>query len=259
MGLGGLIGGALGGMLGGNKKGGSNIINVVDPYKTKISEAMTPFLESRIGKGLPSYEGQLYENLNPNTINNMNSFLSLSPTDWFNKNVQDPTVKNYKENVLPDIQESFAGGLRGSGRYTNELDSMNNLYTNLASQRAQAEIDIPAKQFDMASSYKKLKDLDYLLEYNNWYTSLPETNPILKTALDFLNSDTGLAMGTDSTEGSGGMTDWLQMATGMLGKDGILSGILGKKGGATTGGYTPTQNSNTMYNDIYDMSGSLNY
>lgn len=239
--------------------GSSNVVTLADPYKAKISEKITPFLESRIGKGLPSYKGQLYEELNPNTVNNMNQFLSLNPTDWFNKYVADPSIKDYQENQLPDLRESFAGGLRGSGRYTNELSSMNDFYSDLAQKRGQAELDIPKAQFDMASNYKKLKDLDYLLEYNNWYTSLPETNPILKAALDFLNSDTGVMMGTDNS--GGGIMDLVKGVTGVFGGGGtggnLFSNILSKfmlKPGQTQQGWANEQN-NQIYNDIFNMSG----
>lgn len=187
------------GLFGGKKKSGSNIVNVLDPYKSKISEVLTPYLTSKIGEGLPSYTGKLYEDMNQGTVNNMNQFLATDPATWFNKAVAEPETARFKSELLPELREGYAGSLRGSGRYATEEGAMTDFETNLSQQRYGAMLDIPQKQFDMASAYKKLKDLDYQLEYQNWFTSLPENNPVLGQALQFLSADSGYAAGVDNT------------------------------------------------------------
>lgn len=194
--------------------GSSNVVTIKDPYKTQVSDALVPYLTSRIGQGLPSYTGKLYEDFDEGTYNNYKNFLSLSPEEWFNKAVAEPETARFKSELLPELREGYAGSLRGSGRYRDEENAMTDFETNLSKQRYNSMIDIPQQQFNLASSYKKLKDLDYMLEYQNWFTSLPENNPVLGQALSYLGVDRGIYMGTNNSN-SGDMVDIAKIINGI--------------------------------------------
>lgn len=166
---------------------------IIDPTKASVANKMSDYLAGEIGKGLPSYTstgGKLSEEFDPQAFNRYQEFLSLNAGDWFDKYVSDPTVKQWKRDLLPVIEEGYAGNLRGSGRYGAVSDEATKLMEDLSAKRGQALVDIPKAQFEMASSYKQMKDADFALAYKDWYTSLPETNPALQQSLAFLNEAT---------------------------------------------------------------------
>jgi hypothetical protein len=164
---------------------------VTDPAKTGVSSPLSSYLAGGIGKGLPAYSGNLTEELDPQAYNRYQEFISLDPGAWFDKAVGDPSTKKFKEDFMPELTESFAGNLRGSGRYSSALGAMTTFSDDLAAQREKAMVSIPQEQFKMASEYKAQKDADYLTQYNAWMKTLPEFNPVIGQALSFLQGPTG--------------------------------------------------------------------
>jgi len=163
---------------------------VVDPQKKAVSTPMSKYLASQVGVGLPKYEGQLSYDFNPQEMKSYSDFLSLDAGDWYDKAVADPATKHFKEELLPEITEGFAGSLRGSGRYRAEEAGINEFSESLAIGRYKAEREIPAQQFAMASQYKQMMDIGYAREYNDWMKSLPQMNPALGQAMQYLQEST---------------------------------------------------------------------
>ncbi len=51
----------------------------------------------------------------------------------FNKGVTEPALKNFQDKILPQLQQQFAGGGRGSGQRNAELGAATDLQSQLAS------------------------------------------------------------------------------------------------------------------------------
>lgn len=163
---------------------------VVDPHKKAVSTPMSQYLASEVGKGLPRYEGQTSYEFSPQEMRSYSDFLALDAGDWYQKAVADPAMKVFKEEILPEIREGYAGALRGSGRFSAEEAGINDFTEMLAKGRYQAEREIPAQQFAMASERKRQMDIGYAREYNDWMKSLPQVNPALTQAMQYLQEST---------------------------------------------------------------------
>lgn len=163
---------------------------VVDPHKKAVSTPMSAYLANEVGKGLPRYGGDMSYEFNPQEMRSYTDFLSLDADDWFDKAVGDPATKKFKEDLLPEITEGFAGSLRGSGRYRAEEAGINQFSESLMQGRYAAEREIPAQQFAMSLEYKKQMDIGYAREYNDWMKSLPQVNPALSQAMQYLQEST---------------------------------------------------------------------
>lgn len=151
---------------------------VRDPALTAVANPLSSFLSSKIGQGVERYTGDLAPK----------DYLDPRANEYFDKYVGDPATKKFKEEFLPVIQEGYAGALRGSGRFRSEEDNINKFSTDLAGLRYQANLDF-------GDRYYKLQDTKIQREYADWFKSLPEMNPILDKALQFLSSgETGLTV-----------------------------------------------------------------
>ena len=205
-----------------SKKPSIETMVVEDPYKVKVSSPLSEFLSRSVGKGLPSYAQStgksLYEPLDDKAVSSYQSFLSMSPSEWYTKGVQEPTMKAMREEI-PLIEEGWAGGLRGSGRFRDVEDYMQDTAEGLAEGRYKAELEIPQAQFEMAKGYSELKTQQRMLEYADWFQSLPENNPVLEKALQFLAGPSGRDIITYQKPGEGS-------------KGGIFGGTLGMIAGA---------------------------
>lgn len=165
---------------------------VEDPYKTAVSGPLSSFLSSQVGKGLPKFEDA--PAVDQNTTNRYNEFLSLNANELFDKYVQGPQTKSFREDLLPIIQEGYAGNLRGSGRFASEEGAINKFEQDLSGLRYTANVEIPKAQIDMAVKYYAMQEQSWQNNYNNWWKSLPENNPVLANAQAFLNGDSGLTL-----------------------------------------------------------------
>ncbi len=168
---------------------------ITDPMKQRVASPLSRYLESQIGKGLPQYPGQVAHEFTQEEDRAYSDFLALDAGDWYDKAVADPATKRFKEELLPGIREGFAGSLRGSGRFRAEEAGVSEFTEMLATGRYQAERDIPKQQFEMAVTRKQQMDITYARKYSAWMATLPQTNPALTQAMQFLQE--GTSTGTD--------------------------------------------------------------
>jgi len=178
-------------ILGKGKKPSIETMIIEDPYKIAVSSPLSSYLSTQIGKGLPRYGEQtgkaLYEPIDTSAYS---KFLSIEPGEWYTKAIQEPTLKAAREET-PFIEEGWAGSLRGSGRFRDVEDYWSDVSETLAQGRYAAELQIPQAQFGMAQSYAQQRTQQMQLEYADWMKSLPEMNPNLSRALQFLAGPTG--------------------------------------------------------------------
>ena len=219
------------------KKPSVQTMIVEDPYKIAVSSPLSEFLKSQVGKGLPRYgetTGKaMYEPLDPQAYKGYQDFLAVSPGEWYTKGVQEPTMKAMREQI-PLIEEGWAGGLRGSGRYRDVEEYMGETAETLAEGRYQAELQIPQAQFGMAQSYSQMRTQQLTLEYTDWLKSLPEMNPNLDRALQFLAGPSGRDVITYQTQGSKSGISGI-FSGGIMGA--ILAAALAPVTGGTSLGY----------------------
>ena len=180
---------------------------IIDPIKQRVASPLSQFLESQIGKGLPMYEDKLAHEFTTEEKRAYSDFLALDAGEWFQKAVADPATKEFKEELLPTIQEGFAGSLRGSGRFRAEEAGINKFTEQLTQARYMAEKDIPQAQFAMAVEYKRNLDINYARKYSAWMASLPQANPAITQALQFLqeSTETGTTILTMEDPGERGL------------------------------------------------------
>ena len=209
---------------------------VEDPYKIPVTKPLSSYLASQVGKGLPRYTEttgkSLYEPLDTKAYSRYQDFLSLSPGEWYTKGVQEPTMKAMREEI-PLIEEGWAGSLRGSGRFRDVEDFMQDTSETLAEGRYRAELEIPQAQFGMAQSYSQMKTQQLMLEYTDWMKSLPEMNPNLEKALQFLAGPSGRDVITYQDPGKAGKG-------GAIGSNAMMGAILGALLAVPTGGMSIT-------------------
>ena len=172
------------------------IVPIEDKIKTGVSNPLSEFLSRNVGKGLPGYTEStgksLYEPLDPQAYNRYQEFISQDAGDWYDKAVYAPAMKAYKEETLPLLKEAHAGQL-SSSRFDSALtESATDLSESLAQGRYQAELQVPQAQYGMASSYADRITQQKQLEYQDWMKSLPEYNPVLGQALQFLAGPSGM-------------------------------------------------------------------
>ena len=215
------------------KKPSIQTMVIEDPYKIPVTSPLSAYLASQVGKGLPRYgeaTGKaMYEPLDPQAYKGYQDFLAVSPGEWYTKGVQEPTMKAMREQI-PLIEEGWAGSLRGSGRYRDVEDYMGETAETLAEGRYQAELQIPQAQFGMAQSYSEMRNKEKMLEYTDWLKSLPEMNPNLERALQFLAGPSGRDVITYQTAGQKpGWEKWIEWNID------ILSALMGgSRQGSTT-------------------------
>jgi len=164
---------------------------IEDPYKIPVSSPLSSYFSTQVGKGLPRYGEQtgkaLYEPIDTSAYS---KFLSIDPGEWYTKAIQEPTLKAAREET-PFIEEGWAGSLRGSGRFRDVEDYWSDVSETLAQGRYRAELEIPQAQYKVAESYAQQRTRQMQLEYMDWFKSLPEMNPNLDRALQFLAGPSG--------------------------------------------------------------------
>jgi len=186
---------------GGGGGGGEQIVSkeFQDPLKHHVATPMARFLGEGIGRGLPKYEGEMYEPLDPYTKSRYSEFMKLDPGEWFEEAVGGPETKRFKEELLPEIREGYAGSLRGSGRFRAEEAGIGRFSEYLAGERARQIPEISKAQFGMGMSRAAYESVGKEIKYKKWLSELPEYNPILDKAMAFLAGPTGrdVAVATD--------------------------------------------------------------
>lgn len=147
----------MGGSSGGVKGGAQQVPNM-DPAQMKVLNNLAGLMQGQIGKGVTPYGGQLtagqsglQEGANSlvsqmlngtapgqaqtqNTLNSINTpWTPQQATSNWTQQVQAPTMQNFNENVLPGIEEKFAGqnAMGGGGAQDQLLKAGTDLSTGL--------------------------------------------------------------------------------------------------------------------------------
>ena len=163
---------------------------IKDPLKESVASPLSSYLSSQIGQGVPRYGKQILTDLPEGGGASISSFLKTDAETFFNERIKGPALDTFKKDILPVIREDFAGSLSGSGRYRTEEEAGNNFTRGLAQTRAELELGLPAAQLAVSSGLKEQADKEALLQYQDWYKSLPQFNPILGQAMTFLQDST---------------------------------------------------------------------
>lgn len=160
----------------------------MDPYKETVASPMSKYLAESIGKGLPRYTGE-FPKLGPGYESRYSEFIGMEPEKWFQEKVTEPTMKEWRKEAVPLIEEGWAGSLRGSGRFRDVEESAYKMGETLGRLGGEAIPSIYTQQ--LAAGIQRIApDIErYKAEYADWIKSLPEMNPTLQKALDFLGID----------------------------------------------------------------------
>lgn len=258
--------------------------SILTPEQTALVNNWSKYLNSQIGKGVAPYSGEEYAGSNPyfeNYLNytnplqgNISSALTkalsgnpayqISPettNQIFNARVKAPAEQNWETNIIPKIEEQFAGAgalsssglnraLAESGRKmntdlystygnmlnnaTNENASLYNSAANRALTGAGQATNINNSIFGnilrQATTEQGLQQQPLTEAYNKWQSAQPYNNPLLSALRGvnpltptFRNVMTGGSSGIlGSAIGAAG-----NVLGGYLGGGGSLSGLFG--------------------------------
>lgn len=169
---------------------------VVDPLKKAVASPYSSYLSSQIGKGVPRWEGEEFPDFeyDDKYKSSYEGFMSMDPASFFEKNITQPTMKRWGEEVAPIISEGWAGSLRGSGRYKDLEDSSMAVSERLTETAAQYIPNMYSQQLSMggkqAAAYYAADTARFNFEYQDWLKSLPQYNPVLGQAAQFLSKNT---------------------------------------------------------------------
>jgi hypothetical protein len=200
---------------------------VEDPYKMAVTNPLSAYLSTQIGRGTPSYAStgkSLYSKLDPQATASYQNFMGINAGDWYKKAVVDPTMEDMKDQ-FSYLDEGWAGSLRGSGRFADREDFTSDVASELAQGRYQAELEIPQAQFTMGQAYKTMEDKNLALDYADWFQSLAQNNPALNQALSFIANPDGRDVITYEKKSSG-IGETVGSIVGMIAL-GVLTGGLG--------------------------------
>jgi len=181
--------------------------DVVDPQKKAVSTPLSSFLASQVGKGVGEFPGQTAAPFSAEGDERINEFLALSPKQFFQENVIDPTFKKFSEDVLPVVEEGFAGSLRGSGRFGSVQQAGADVAEGLVETGAQFIPQMYQAQADVATSRKMTAEAVELQDFQQWLQGLPQYNPAMQQALTYLSKSTGTGTTTLSAL-IGGKSGW---------------------------------------------------
>lgn len=161
---------------------------IIDPAKQAVSNPLSSFLTGNIGQGIPRYGKPILTDLPQGGGASVNPFLSQT-VDSLYSGIRDSAVGQFK-NTYSDLLEQSAGGLSSSRRAYNDNTAVTNLSLGLADKRAALELGLPQAQLGVATSLKDSADKEANAQYQDWMKSLPEYNPILDKAINYLSNNT---------------------------------------------------------------------
>lgn len=128
------------------------------PQKRAVSTPLSQFLTREVGRGIEP--GRYSE------------FLEMEPEKFFERKVVSPVMKGWREEVAPLIKEEWAGGLRGSGMFRSLEESATAVSEKLGEIGGTMVPQLYQQQFSM------------------WLKTLPQYNPVLDTAIKYLQEST---------------------------------------------------------------------
>jgi len=148
--IGGLGGAALGLFSGGGKKKEKEGKLQQLPLLSKSQQEMLALIKEGVVSGQGPF-GELYGKFNP---------------EAFDKGVSQPALKNFQENILPQLQEKFIGGnqLLGSGFRRGALKAGTDLQSELAKLMYQAQEGQKQNQLSGVNSLLGAREFENLYE-----------------------------------------------------------------------------------------------
>ncbi len=158
---------------------------VTDPQKKALSDKLGSFYSSQIGKGASPYTGSLTTNLDPLAQTRYSEYLSKSPEELFRTSVINPTLRAFERDVLPEINESWAGYQSGSGRGYDQTTALARVSEELGTAGAKAIPSIYESQLGAGYKVAEMEALNKSAVYKEWLRTQPEYNPVLEQALKY--------------------------------------------------------------------------
>ena len=185
---------------------------VEDPYKMAVTNPLSKFLASSIGKGLPKYEGGT-PSLGEDYENRYSEFVGMSPTDWFQSSIAAPTMKEWGKETVPIIEEGWAGNLRGSGRFRDVEESAFKMGEDISRVGGELVPSLYTSQLAAGTQRFGSEMQKWAADYASWLQTLPEFNPVLDKALAFLAGPSGRDVIAATDPGKEGIvSDLIKMA-----------------------------------------------
>lgn len=255
------IGAASGGgamALFGGKKDKLDPYGQLNPEQRSVTKTLGPYLNSMIGQAAPQYTGSYVAPFGQNEQDILSRNARLGalggqgfenllsgefPEDYYQKAIYRPMMKQYQEDIQPQIEEQYAGsgGYWGGARAGAVARGYRDLQDTLAAERAKLGYQARRDVMDAAPAYSQFEGANMQLQglprmaqqygldkqYEEFVRTRPERLPYLNAALDFLGVRTGTL-----TKGESGLqrfNDFMAAGSNALT---LLSGIQGLK--ATT-------------------------
>jgi hypothetical protein len=197
----------------------------LNPEQKLINKTLGNYLNSAIGKELPMYSNRWQDytsELTPGeqeAINRNSRLTALGetglqpllkgefPEEYYQSSIYNPLKKQFVEDVLPAIQENYAGtgGYWGSARADAVAKGYRDLYDTLANKRAElawnVQKNVPtainaanaltAQELQTQQVPRLIKQYGLDQLYNEWVRTRPENQTaLLNSALQFMNIST---------------------------------------------------------------------
>lgn len=198
----------------------------LNPEQKKMFQTWAPEVTKMAGKELPMYGKSWEDYSTPLTSGewdaiSRNARLSALgeqglgpllkgefPEQYYRDTLYQPALKNWQEDILPVLNESYAGpsggGYWGTARANAAGKSARDLTDTLAAKRAELAWNVQQNVPNAIAAANALTQTEaqaqqtprlvqqFGLEklYNEWVRTRPENSPYLKAALDFLNLST---------------------------------------------------------------------
>ena len=268
-----------------------------------MATGLENYLTPQVGKGVPGYTGKLtagpsqYEQQGLNTLGNyiaqpseatgwgsaaLKTQLSGAPStninpqaseDYFNNSVRAPLMKQFNEDIMPQVRERYnSGGMfYGTPRERAENNALQDLEGNLVSQKsnlayqdeqARRQLSEDAAKRQLAAlpqglaygqepltrvaasqTYgalpRNLEQADMAAQLNEFLRTQPQNNPAIQTAMDYINM---VQKGMYQQPGTTGLLASLSPAIGAglsgagYGSSFSMPGATAKTGGSSGGG-----------------------
>lgn len=246
-----MLGGSLINTFGGSGGGDVKQYSTLTPQQKAVSDPLSEYLKKNVGQGVAGYTGKLtagpsqYEQQGLNTLGNyiaqpseatgwgsaaLKTQLSGAPStninpqaseDYFNNSVRAPLMKQFNEDIMPQVRERYnSGGMfYGTPRERAENNALQDLEGNLVSQKSnlayqdeQARRGLaesasarqlsalpqglaygqePLTRVAASQNYgalpRTLEQSDLMAQYAEWLRTRPESNPTLPMALQYID------------------------------------------------------------------------
>lgn len=212
----------MGDIFGGGKTE-TKLESTLTPQQKRVQSKLGTYLLPQIGKGLPGYSGTLNAQL-PSEYQESENYLQdvmngkYSSKDYlepyFKANIQDPLMKSWREDILPEIGgvAGKGGYFYGSGRESLERKSSEDLLNELGKQRTslfyQANEAERTRQQAAAGQLLTSSMGETAVEQGNltrtqeeWLRTQPEYNHMLQMIMGYLGQNYMAPMTTQTGPG----------------------------------------------------------